>query len=82
MQSHRLALGSVAVGHLAAAGVTAYAGVPVVSPIVLASAGVVALVLGLTGPPDATDRRRPRADRYRMGRLQATGRSVDSEPPA
>ncbi|MDQ4118688.1 MAG: hypothetical protein M3235_17255, partial [Actinomycetota bacterium] len=73
-------LGVVAAGHLAGAGVLAYAGVPAVSPVVLAVAGVAALVLAVTGPPDAADRRRPRRDRYRMGRLQSTGRSADTDP--
>lgn len=79
MRTHRLALGTVAAGHLAVAGVTAYAGVAIVSTVVLALVGVLALVLAVAGPPDAADRRRPRRDRYRMGRLQATGRSVDTE---
>lgn len=85
MLTHRLALGTVAAAHLGAAGVLAWAGVPVVSIIVLTLAGVAALVLGLIGPTNAADRRGPRRrrrDRYRMGPLQATGRSVDSDPAA
>ena len=90
MQRHRLAFGSIATAHLAAAGGTAYAGAPIAAtPSMLAAAGVVAVVLGVTGPPDAADRRpgtaadprRARKDRYRMGRLEGTGRSVDPEQP-
>lgn len=90
MRTHRLAFGAVAAGHLAAAAVTAYAGVAIAATLVLALVGVAALVLAVTAPPDvpgprrpgtAADPRRARKDRYRMGRLQGTGRSVDPEQP-
>jgi hypothetical protein len=79
---HRLAFGSIATAHLAAAGGSAYAGAPIATPAILAAAGVVAVVLGVTGPPDAADRRRRRTERHRLGRLETTGRLLDDEPPA
>lgn len=79
MRKHRLALGTVSAAHFGAAGATAYAGVPIESPIVLALAGGTALVLAVTGPPDAADRRRPRTERVRMGRLQSTGHAIDRD---
>lgn len=82
VRHHRFALVAVAAVHLAAAGATVYAGVPLATPVVLTLAALVAVVLAVTGAPDAADRRRRRgADRHRLGRLEATGRSVDDVPP-
>ena len=79
MRSHHLALGFVAAGHLTAAAITAYAGVPGTSTVVLALVGVVAIVLAVIGPSEAAERPRRRTDRHRLGRLESTGDSVDGD---